>query len=662
MQMRHTKPVRRTTAPAVLVSIAYDPCDVPNGPHGFTTAARSWSITTYRRRGIQWERVRSGCSSGITSRQMWQAVESAGALSSRIYVVSPNAADCLTLSGFWRRLDESRYAMRLQRLSEPSSGEKPKKKRPHPLILGNGVDVIGWSFASKEYRIVGYGNHLSIPLLDAARQVGHPDCPPALLAGRPTGHFLPDSDWQAGALSAVYRRLISWWIENQCGRWQDTIGAAGFQWWRTTIEKGDVTEHECEPAVAAETAAVHGGRVQLFWYGSAGREAPTAERVAASPRFTDRHIQTPIYKLDVRSMYASLLRSEVFPVRLIRQLRRATVPQLESACAACLCVATVRVRLASPALPVRSHQTGTVYPTGEFVTTLTTPELRLAFQRREVIGVSDVWLYAPGRPFRAFAERLTELRMDAIRRNDPLGGTWCKTVANALGGRLARVPRGWTTEPDKPCRQRWGQWFEIDAETGERLQLRGIAGVRQRLAPPGPRTGGLTACYAHLTAYGRVLLRSYLETAGERAVLWCDTDGLIVTRDGLDRITAAGLVRDGEPGYLRVEKELDYFCARTPKHYVAGDSWVLSGTRDDYGTVQDNRVIGWQSANPVRSAVEPKSDTIPTRSQLLHIDRIPVSGEPGRDGWIIPPVMMSGGLNQPTDDIPPELLADYYGD
>ncbi len=649
MQAKWVKTVKRTSVPRVLVTLAYDPLDGPAGPHGWETRAASWSICTYRRREKTWAKVRTLTACGVDATSVVRTLTRLGESFSRTYIVSPVMSDSLSLLGFWHLVDSGRVAMRLRDTYYACSGGRKKKRRPHPLVLNGRPDVIGWSEGAAEFRGISYGNHLSIPLTEAASMVGHPPCEDARMVGYPTGHSYPDSAWTVSALQSVYQRLMRWWQENGAGRWQDTIGAAAYQWWRTTVEPKTVLEHQHPDATRHEEAAVHGGRVQLFWFGSAGRADPSAETLAASPRAVDVHLGTPIYKLDVRSMYVSILAAREFPVRLLSRLRVRTPTELASACRSVGVLATVRVRISSPRLPYRCPQRGTVYPAGEWWTTLAAPELDGCVARGEIVAVGEAWAYQMGRPFAAFAQAITRLRTAALERRDTLGGTFCKMMGNALGGRLAKTGKGWTSEPDKPCRRRWGPWAESSLDTGHRTLCRGIAGVRQRYINKGTRPGGLTACFAWLTAYGRVLLNSYMEVAGNGQVLWVDTDGLVVTQAGLDRIVAAGLVRSDAPGFLRVEEEVSHFAARTPKHYVSGDRWTLSGVRDDCGPVRDGVVRCYQSANPVRSGVDPCGESIPTRVATLRLDQIPLSGTPGIDGWLIPPEVRDGQLHQPTD-------------
>ncbi len=641
------QPISKTYAPRVLCAVAYDPIDVQTSNTGYATTAGSWSVLTTRRRGTKWERVRSLSSDGCPSETAWTAIEKSGTLTSRSYVISTTVVDCLTLLNFWHKVDNGLCSLRLAESSCPSKSGRPRKRRRHPLVLSGSPDVVGWSIGPCEYRAVSLGNHMPIPLVESAKLAGID--PPAdnRVRRRPTGHPFPDSPWTVRALTAVYQRLIGFWVENDAGRWSDTIGAAALQWWRTTVEKGETLQHDHPEATALEGAAVYGGRAQLFWFGSAGTGEPDPIGAERPEPAAPIHRAERCWKLDVRSMYLSLLRDKPFPCRLLHRLRNPTVDTLRNAVRHVLVVSTVRVRLESPRLPYLDHRGRIVYPVGEWWTTLTTPEVAEALERGEVTAVGETWAYQPGRQFREFASQMIGLRQLAIAAGDSAGGMFTKLIGNALGGKLGARKGGWVTEPTKPCRHRWGEWAEVDADSGEVTRCRGIAGMRQRYVDRGERAGGLTACYAHLCGEGRVMLGGLIERVGPSHCLWVDTDGLIVTETGLERLRATGADLSGTPGTLRIEGEVKWFAARTPKHYYRDGEWTLAGVRGDFGAVSRHRVKCYHSANPVRSGVDPGAGSLPTVGRVVRLDAIPLSGTPGLDAWLIPPVVSDGVCRQP---------------
>jgi hypothetical protein len=568
-------------------------------------------------------------------------------------MVTRCASDVLTLSGFWDRVERGEVSLRLESDTYKDKGGVTRRRRPHPLILSGSPDVIGWSQGQTEWRAVGLSNHVGIPLLDAARAAGCSDPPDDWLVQRPTGHYDPTAPWTTDALLAIYQRLIDWWVRKGAGRWADTIGAAAWQWWRTTLQPKTVLEHDIEPVKAAERAAVYGGRAQMFWFGSAGEHGRSVQGSEHYSPAVPIHLDGPAYKYDVRSMYASLLAMRRFPTRYAHRLYPVDGTELRDACETMDLVATVRVRLQAPRLPHHSAEHGTTYPVGEWWTTLTTPELIPALDAGEVTGIGDVYAFRTGHPFREFARELMDERAGAINRGDKLGEIVCKGIANALGGRLARTYRGWTSIPGMYPMYAWGEWVESVGEGVACERYRGVAGMTQRYVTRDDRPGGLTAMYAHLTAYGRVMLHDIMATAGAGRVLMCDTDGLIVTAAGKDALAAAGHGHGDTPGSLRLVGEIGRFSGRTPKHYQADGRWTLAGARGDYGIIDRERVRCYLSCNPVRAGQRPDARGLHTAISTVEIDAIPLSGTPGADGWLIPPRVVDGAIVQdrpPRDD------------
>lgn len=651
----YLRPVLRTTAPHVLAAVAFDPVDGESTGSGYHTSAGSWSVRVARRRGRGWRPVPAATRIGTDAAAVWSALATAAGGSGRVYVVTPVASDTVTLLDLWGRVESGLCSLRLAASEYTDAAGKKHQRRPHPLVLSGVPDVIGWHSQCREFRAVSSGNHLPFAHDELARLIGHPPCEDARRHGRPAGHTDPDSSWTTSLLLAAYQRVIGWWIDAGAGRWSDTLGSMGWQWWRTTVTPRTVLVHDVPGALAQEGAAVRAGRAQLFWFGSAGRDDPKDGDTPAPDPARPQHLDVRCWKIDIRSMYVHLMATRQFPTILSGRLRCGSVQQLEEACRTVLVLATVRVRVATPSLPYSSIEKGVVYPVGEWTTTLATPELVAALSRGEVTEVYEVWSYRPGRPFQEFAESLLTIRTKAIASGDTLSGKLSKQIGNALSGRLAAHGRGWRTEPDRVCRRQWGAWSEIDADTGETARLRGVCGVRQRLVVRPERPGGLTACYAHLTSYGRVRLAGIMAMAGRREVLWCDTDGLIVTAAGLAEIRAGGERMDASPGELRVESEVCGFTGRTPRHYHASGLWTLAGTRDDFGIVDRQSVRAYQSANPVRRGATPHAAGLPCTSHVYRVDSIPLSGVPGADGWLIPPVVIDGRLVQPTDELPDEL-------
>jgi hypothetical protein len=647
MSSRWISPVSTTSAPRTLLALAYDPVDESTGGRGYLTRAGSWTVSVARRIGAEWHREGDGFYPHDHQGALWERIDGSAHPSGSAYVVCPCASDCLTLADFWGRCDRGEVSLRLAEDTYKDRDGKKRKRQPHPLILSGSPDVIGWSVGRSEFRAVSSTNHFLGTMLELGRKVGMADPPAGRLLGRPTGHAQPDSAWTADTLLRAYTHAIDWWLSRSAGRWCDTIGAAAYQWWRTTIEKGDMLEHEQPSATAMERAAVFGGRAQLFWFGSAGVEGDEPADEPYLEPAVPIHTEGPCWKYDIRSMYGSILRDEMFPAKLSHRIESLAVDAIPAACKLFCLVATVRVRLDRPSLPFPDPARGLVYPIGEWWTTLTTPELLAAYGRGEIVAVGECWAYRRGRPFREFASQILTEREQARDRSDQLCEAFAKGIVNALGGRLARHFRGWSLIAGRHPSQRWGEYVEQGLDGTEVVRCRGVAGQLQHFITRDDRPGGPTACFAHVTAYGRVRIDRIMAVAGAGNVLWCDTDGLIVTTAGKDRLTAAGYGHGDAPGELRLVEEVRRFTGRTPKHYHTDAGWTLAGARGDFSPMDNHTVKCWVTANPVRSGIRPDGSGLPTVAPYLHLDAIPLSGVPGEDGWGIHPQVVDGSCQWP---------------
>lgn len=89
------------------------------------------------------------------------------------------------------------------------------------------------------------------------------------------------------------------------------------------------------------------------------------------------------------------------------------------------------------------------------------------------------------------------------------------------------------------------------------------------------------AIAAHVTAYARMLLWSYIQTAGIENHYYNDTDSLYVNAAGLENLQRAGVLHPTKLGYLALEKTPKSAVFWGPKHYQLDGDRVLKGISAD---------------------------------------------------------------------------------
>jgi hypothetical protein len=362
-------------------------------------------------------------------------------------------------------------------------------------------------------------------------------------------------------------------------------------------------------------------------------------------------------------MYVSLLARELFPVVLQKYFPSPTMKHTAAACRIRGVIAEVTVRTDLPIYPCRVRRNAStekglvnhewrffkhtwgervVYPVGTFRTILAGPELRTAFHLGHVVAVYRSACYRLAPAFESFGKELLELRRAAREQKRQVTEDVCKLTGNSLAGKLASRGGGWHNDKKAKARKRWGTWVESDMSEAVPKQFRALAGIVQQYHQGGEGPRAVPAVLAYLTSYGRQLLWSILATAGIHNVIWCDTDGLIVTPEGRDRIVASSHYADDEPGKLRLVNEVRSFRAWTPKHYYADGQLVLGGFRTGAWFDTSGEIRDWRSLSVDGVMSDPTSGT--GRHTLRRSDPLtmPFDGPTDANGQGMP-IRLHGG-------------------
>lgn len=642
--MRRLKPTRRDSAPSLLAAVGLTTSPRAhldaNGdtPHVFTSA----HVTVTRRTARGWGKpVDHECDSPA---RVWDVLDALGAGGRRPYVVAGRASDALTVLGWWQRVEAGEVSIwdRTARHGRAPVGKGDGGNRVrHPLVTNGRPDVIGYSLHNCSFRWVSVTNWADISIADCARQVGYP-----IPAAATEGDKWESSQWpaadQSATISRYMMRLIDWWLTAGCGVWADTPGAAAWKSYLRRLGANPILSHDDERALRLEAGACHGGRASAFYFGPVGRPERWAELAdAPDPGKRGFGVPGPVHRFDVRAMYPTLLRDERFPVRLLCVAESMPPRTLLRGLGSLLAVSRVLLDTPDALYPVRTRR-GVVYPTGVFPTTLSTAELLVAGERGHLRKVGLTAWYTPGGPFREWATWGLGKRTEMSDLKDKAGEAFVKLLLNSLGGRLARRRAGWVARPNVYHADLWNDWWEVDADTGEVVQRRSLAGHIQEMVKDEFRPGTLGACYAHLTGYGREYMNKVRAVAGRREVLWQDTDGLTVTDTGRARIEASAFYHPTEYGKLRYDKPFSDALYLTAKHYWADGSWVLAGIHDGFSVPDGRHAIDIVTDNPARTARRPDESAVYRIARCIDLQRI----EPGVTvdvyGWAVPPAFSLG--------------------
>lgn len=641
---KRIKTTTRDAAPAVLLTVGVDavqpPVDDTRAGHPYVFGGVH--VCASRRQDVKWSAIKAARIEDWAA--FWAWCDEAFKGRSRVYVVSANALDDLTLLHFWEEMQGGKASFLQGKDRSVSPGKRSAKGgtvRKHPLVFGDRADIIGFQRGGTSYRWVSATNWADLSLADMARQVQYP-VPPCSTEGE----RWRANPWPAQAVAEMLHQFMrtsfGWWISEGCGTWKDTPGAAAYSSWLRQGGERNVIKHEHAETLVLEDKACFGGRAQAWFFGAFGDPSKWGELAGApTPRNIPNRHRKPIHRYDVRAMYPTLLRDHLFPLKLIDWENKCSVKRLSSRIQQVLAVAAVRVRTDKPLYPLKTEN-GPAYPVGQFDTVLTTPELQLAISRGHLMNVWEASFYTPGRPYGKWASWVLNLRDVARLKKDPAAELWVKTFANAFGGRLGRKPVGWVDDATVMPRAVWGQWSYDHPDYAVPQLYRSICGRVQRMERDEQRPGTLAAGYAHLCAYGRVMMQRIREAIGDELVYWQDTDGILVSDAARATVERSKWYDPDRYGFLRHDATYTHGHLVTAKHYWLDGTWTLSGVAHGF-TVDD---LGWaaemRTINPVRDAQEPRHHGTYQFAQRIRIDDIDPGAKIGDDGWLVPPRIWVG--------------------
>ena len=344
--------------------------------------------------------------------------------------------------------------------------------------------------------------------------------------------FVEDSRTLAGPWdrSRALATVVADWCDlietADLGGFQPTIARQSHAALRRRIGPRDLLVHNDPTALRLERAAYVGGRC-----------------LAEPANLTDAFV------VDIRSSYPATMMDHPMPGHLLGTWKRAdsgplTVRHLGEALLDREVIAEVTIEPAVPAWPVRRDDNTVIYPAeGVWSATLTSPELRTALAAGIVAEVGDVAFYARTTVFRRLMAELVELRRVLESEDRHAMALMLKVLANAVYGRTGQHRRDWETVagivPPEGATTWYGPHPDDHDADAECLEWRWHDGEAQCLRR-GVGHESMLAVAAHVTAHGRRKLWDIMGTAQE--VHYADTDGIITTRAGAERIRASTLM------------------------------------------------------------------------------------------------------------------------
>jgi len=353
----------------------------------------------------------------------------------------------------------------------------------------------------------------------------------------------------------AWKRWIEFCRGENLGAFGVTLAAQAFNAYRHRFMTSRIFIHNNEKALQLERECYKGGRCECFYIGSPGG--------------------SKFYYLDVNSMYPFVMLENLYPSKLLFYKEKPSVKFLKEMLGKYLICAHVCVEINAPAFPVRIKQK-TFYPVGEFDCYLSTPELKFAVEKGRVKKVYAMCVYRAANIFTDYVNYFYSQRISAREKGDTTLQYFFKIMLNSLYGKFGQKSMRW--EKIGECDPELEEVETVvDRETGKRYTIRKHNGIVEQSGEEKESYNSFPAVAAHVTAYARMYLFELMLRAGVENVFYSDTDSLMVSEEGYNRLLDK--IDEKKLGMLKVEDVTSSLEIRGPKDYTFGNTVRLKGIR-----------------------------------------------------------------------------------
>ena len=314
-----------------------------------------------------------------------------------------------------------------------------------------------------------------------------------------------------------------------------TIASQAFNAYRHRFMQHDIFIHTNIPAIILERAAYSGGRTEAWHIGNC---------------------PGTVYGLDVNSMYPYVMLKEKFPVRLLSHRNRVTIADLKNFLdRGYLLTAKVKLITDRPIFPKRGKRL--IFPVGIFWTSLCTPEIKYALEHNLIAEVEEIGIYEGDNIFEEYVNYFYNQRLKAKKNKDAVRDYLFKIFLNSLYGKFGQTIPEWERIGDAdPIIVKAEHVYSMESATYEYYKTFGGSTFKKITPEIGHSESSNSFCAvaAHVTAYARMLLWDYAETAVLKNIFYMDTDSLMVNKKGFTNIEKAGHIDPKILGKLKLEK------------------------------------------------------------------------------------------------------------
>ncbi|GAG25538.1 unnamed protein product, partial [marine sediment metagenome] len=242
----------------------------------------------------------------------------------------------------------------------------------------------------------------------------------------------------------------------------------------------------------------------------------------------------PFISLDVNSMYPYVMKQFTYPTRLLRVVHSPNINFITDVLNSYGVIAEVVLNTQEAAYAIR-YKRKTVFPVGEFTTTLCTEGIKYALKQGHIVQINTASIYSMDDIFTSYVDYIHKLRSKYKRAKNPVMVMLSKYMHNGLYGKFGQL-QIINEKEDIGSGQEYSREVVFNMVTGHNLIVTRLMGkqITQRMEGEGKNSS--VAIAAHITENARFILWEIINQVGTDSLLYCDTDSIKIRRSDLKHV------------------------------------------------------------------------------------------------------------------------------
>lgn len=299
---------------------------------------------------------------------------------------------------------------------------------------------------------------------------------------------------------------------------------------------------------------------------------------------------TKLFKLDINSMYPNIMKNKKLPTKLLfyrdnsscktnllmKLYKKYSIDNSKLIIARCKIFLPKEYAYILVKSKIETV-TKSMFLSGKFITTLTTPELEYVEKYGKILEIYNISIYEADIIFDKFVNFFYEKRLEFGRLGNLAYKLFCKYILNSFFGKWGQLQTSYNVT-EKFDKEKFTSRYVIDGENDERYLEMSLGNRIFEVDETNKNSfDSFVAIPSFITAYSRMDLVYMILLAKRENVYYVDTDCLIVNQIGYNNLSS--LIHKTELGKLKLEEISEWSIFYRPKYYIFNEKEKCKGIR-----------------------------------------------------------------------------------